>query len=66
MKARDAQDSSRDIAPLKPADDAVLIDNSKEINQIKEKEIKEKTNKKVIFFSRTFNRKFFFIIFSFL
>lgn len=29
IKRRDEQDSNRDIAPLKPADDAVLIDSSK-------------------------------------
>lgn len=28
IKERDARDSSRDIAPLRPADDAVLLDNS--------------------------------------
>jgi cytidylate kinase len=28
IEERDARDSSRDIAPLKPADDAVLLDNS--------------------------------------
>ena len=28
IKERDARDSSRDIAPLKPADDAILLDNS--------------------------------------
>ncbi|MBQ7152704.1 MAG: (d)CMP kinase [Clostridia bacterium] len=28
MRKRDADDSSRDVAPLKPADDAVLLDNS--------------------------------------
>lgn len=29
LRARDAQDSSRSVAPLKPADDAILVDNSK-------------------------------------
>lgn len=28
LAARDAQDSSRSVAPLKPADDAILLDNS--------------------------------------
>lgn len=28
IEERDARDSSRDVAPLKPADDAVLLDNS--------------------------------------
>jgi 3-phosphoshikimate 1-carboxyvinyltransferase len=28
LEARDARDRSRTIAPLKPADDAVLLDNS--------------------------------------
>jgi len=28
LEARDARDSSRSIAPLKPAQDAVLLDNS--------------------------------------
>jgi cytidylate kinase len=28
IEERDARDSSRDIAPLKPADDAILLDNS--------------------------------------
>lgn len=28
LKARDAQDSSRSVAPLKPAEDAILLDNS--------------------------------------
>ena len=46
MEARDTQDSTRDIVPLKPAEDAILLDNSgweeaetleKAINIIKEK-----------------------------
>lgn len=46
MKERDAQDSNRDIVPLKPAEDAVILDNTdweesgtleKAINIIKEK-----------------------------
>jgi 3-phosphoshikimate 1-carboxyvinyltransferase len=28
LEARDARDSSRKVAPLKPADDALLLDNS--------------------------------------
>jgi len=28
LEARDARDSSRSTAPLKPADDALLLDNS--------------------------------------
>ena len=28
INARDAQDSQRDASPLKPADDAVILDNS--------------------------------------
>jgi cytidylate kinase len=46
MAARDEQDSKRDFAPLKPADDAVIIDTSSlKVDEVIEKLLKVTINK---------------------
>ena len=48
MKARDLQDSTREVAPAVPADDAIFLDNSGDFEAVIEtalRIIKEKTTK---------------------